>query len=292
MGPAFPRIALAGVLAVAGASSVQAQATADPHAGHGASGPTAPAPAAGVNPSPVQSAGATPASAAVAGGEDHAGHSPLYFGAVLFDQNELRSRGRGNAFYAWEGIAYYGTDYHRLWINSRGETNSQGGGLERAEVQALYSRLLGYYWDIQAGVRHDFQIDRQAGTPPRTYGVLSLQGLAPGFFEVQLQGFVSQKGIFLARAAASYDLLITNRVVLQPEFELNFSTGWDREALIAPGLYRMEAGIRLRYEITREFAPYIGYSFESFNGGATGLNRRLGERSSQSTIVAGVRLFF
>ena len=293
MGRAILRVALAGALAVAGASSVRAQATADPHAGHGAAAPmAAPSPVTAVNPSPVQSAGATPASAAAAGGEDHAGHSPLYFGAVLFDQNELRSRGRGNPFYAWEGSAYYGTDYHRLWINSRGETNSAGGGLERAEVQALYSRLLGYYWDIQAGVRHDFQIDRQAGTPPRTYGVVSLQGLAPGFFEVQLQGFVSQTGIFLARAAASYDLLITNRVVLQPEFELNFSTGWDREALIAPGLYRMEVGLRLRYEITRECAPYIAYSFESFNGGATGLNRRLGERPSQSTVVAGVRLFF
>ena len=96
----------------------------------------------------------------------------------------------------------------------------------------------------------------------------------------------------LARAAASYDLLITNRLILQPEFELNFSSGWDRDAVIAPGLYRTEVGLRLRYEITREFAPYIGYSFESFNGGATGLNRRLGEKPSQSTVVAGVRLFF
>ena len=93
-------------------------------------------------------------------------HPPLYFGAVLFDQNEVRSNGRGTPIYAWEGLAYYGTDYHRLWINTRGETNRERGGLERAEVQVLYSRLLGYYWDIQAGVRHDFRIDPSAGTPP------------------------------------------------------------------------------------------------------------------------------
>ena len=68
--------------------------------------------------------------------------------------------------------------------------------------------------------------------------------------------------------------------------------GWDREALIAPGLYRMEAGLRLRYEITRELAPYIGYSYEAFTGGAAGLSRRLGEKPSQSTIVAGIRIFF
>ena len=219
-------------------------------------------------------------------------HPPLYFGAILLDQNEVRSNGRGTPIYAWEGSGYYGTDYHRIWVNTRGETNRERGGLERAELQVLYSRLLGYYWDAQAGVRHDFRLNPSQGTPPRTYGMVALQGLAPGFFEVQLQGFFGGDGVFLARAAASYDLLITNRLILQPEAELNFSTGWDRDALIAPGLYRTEVGLRLRYEITREFAPYIGYSYESFNGGASGLNRRLGEKPSQSTVVAGVRLFF
>ena len=221
-----------------------------------------------------------------------AGHPPLYFGAVLLDQNEVRSNGRGSPIYAWEGSAYYGTDYHRAWVNTRGETNRDRGGLERAEVQLLYSRLLGYYWDIQGGVRHDFRINPSQGTPSRTYGMVALQGLAPGFFEVQLQGFFGEGGVFLARAAASYDLLITNRLILQPEAELNFSTGWDRDALIAPGLYRTEVGLRLRYEVTREFAPYIGYSYESFNGGSTGLNRRIGEKPSQSTVVAGIRIFF
>ena len=241
------------------------------------------------DPSPVQSRGAT---AATGGREEHTGHAPLYFGAVLFDQNEVRSNGRGSPIYAWEGSAYYGTDYHRVWVNTRGETNRDRGGLERAELQLLYSRLLGYYWDAQAGVRHDFRIDPRAGTPARTYGMVALQGLAPGFFEVQLQAFFGEGGVALARATASYDILITNRLVLQPEFELNFASGWDRDALVAPGLYRTEIGLRLRYEITREFAPYIGYSFESFNGGATGLNRRIGEKPSQSTVVAGVRIFF
>ncbi len=222
----------------------------------------------------------------------HAGHSPIYFGAVLFDQNEIRSTGRGNPIYALEGSAFYGTDYHRVWMNTRVETNPDRGGLERAELQLLYSRLLAYYWDIQAGVRHDFRIDPREGTPARTYGMVALQGLAPGFFEVQLQAFFGEGGVALARAAASYDILITNRLVLQPEFELNFASGWDRDALIAPGLYRMEAGLRLRHEITREFAPYIGYSFESLTGGASGLSRRLGEKPSQSTVVAGVWIFF
>ena len=274
----FKGVATGLVAAVLSTTAATAQSGAD-HSVHGM---------AAANSSAVQSAGATPAT----GVEEHTGHSPIYFGAVLLDQNEMRSNGRGSPIYAWEGSAFYGTDYHRVWVNTRGETSRERGGLERAEAQVLYSRLVGYYWDLQAGVRQDFRIDPREGTPSRTYGVFGLQGLAPGFFEVQLQGFVGGNGVFLARAAASYDLLITNRLVLQPEAELNFSTGWDRDALIAPGIYRTEVGLRLRYEITREFAPYIGYSFESFNGGATGLNRRLGQQPSQSTVVAGIRLFF
>jgi copper resistance protein B len=247
----------------------------------------------GAAASPTAQAIVTPAGVpTTAGAEDHGGHAPLYFGAALFDQNEIRSNGRGRPIYAWEGSAYYGTDYHRVWVNSRGETNKDGGGLERAELQLLYSRLIGYYWDAQAGVRHDFRLQPKDGTPSRTYGMVALQGLAPGFFEVQLQAFFGEGGVLLARAAISYDLLITNRLILQPEAELNFASGWDRAALISPGIYRTEFGVRLRYEITRELAPYIGYSYESFNGGSSGLSRRLEQKPSQSTVVAGIRLFF
>jgi copper resistance protein B len=272
---------LAGGLLAATLSSTAAMAqSGGDHSMHGAP--------ARASASAIQGAGAR----AETGSEEHTGHAPLYFGAVLLDQLELRSNGRGNPLYAWEGLAFYGTDYHRIWVNTRGEANPDRGGLEQAEFQLLYSHLLGYYWDLQAGVRHDFRIDPSEGTPARTYGVLGFQGLAPGFFEVQLHGFASQEGAFLARAAASYDLLITNRLVLQPEAELNFSTGRDRDALIAPGIYRAEVGLRLRYEVTREIAPYIGVSYESFTGGAAGLSRRLGDKPSQVTAVAGIRVFF
>lgn len=269
----------AGLLALALPTTVAQAQSGGAHAGHGA---------VASNPSPVQSAGATPETS----GDDHSMHSPPYFGAVLFEQNELRSNGRGNFAYVWEGSVYYGTAYDRIWLNTQGETSGNGARLERAEAQVLYSRLIGYYWDLQAGVRHDFRINPRDGSPARTYGVIGLQGLAPGYFEVQLQGFVSQEGIFLARAAASYDLLITNRLVLQPEVELNFASGWDRDALISPGLYRIEAGIRLRYEITRELAPYIGFSYERYTGGASGLVRSHDEKPGRATVVAGIRLFF
>ena len=122
--------------------------------------------------------------------------------------------------------------------------------------------------------------------------LLGILGLAPGFFHVNTQAFLGERSVALLRLEVSYDLLITNRLILQPEIELNFAVARDEAALISPGLYRMEAGLRLRYEITREFAPYIGVSHERFAGGAAGLSRRLDEKPALTTIVAGIRLFF
>lgn len=216
----------------------------------------------------------------------------IYYGAALVDQNEYRQGRRGSGIYAFEGLAYYGTDYDKLQVNLRAESNQASRGLERAEMQLLYSRLLGYFWDAQFGVRHDFRIDARDGTPGRSYAVAGIQGLAPGLFEVNIQAFLGERGVPLLRGEFSYDLLITNRLVLQPEIELDVAAGRDEAALIAPGLYRMEAGLRLRYEVTREFAPYIGVSYERAPGGAAGLNRKLGLNPEAATAVAGVRLFF
>jgi copper resistance protein B len=216
----------------------------------------------------------------------------LYYGAVLVDQAEFRSNGRGNGTYAFEGLTYYGTDYNKVQLNLRAESTEAARRLESAELQVLYSRLVGYYWDLQFGVRHDFCIEAEDGTPGRTYGVVGLQGLAPGYFEVNVHAFLGERGVPLLRAEASYDLLITNRLVLQPEVEVDLAAARDEEALISPGLYRMEAGLRLRYEITREFAPYVGVSHERAVGGAAGLTRRSDEKPEALAVVAGVRLYF
>lgn len=240
----------------------------------------------------LREAGTTPAAIAPTTAATGSAPSPLYLGAVLFDQLEYRSNGRGGNSLAWQGLTYFGTAQERIFVNTRGETNQSTGNLERAEAQVLYSRLLGYFWDIQAGVRQDLRIQPRSGSPGRTYGVLGLQGLAPGFFQVQAHAFLGERGVLLARVTATYDLFITNRLVLQPEVEANVASGWDRQALISPGVYRVELGIRLRYEITRELAPYIGFSHERRTGGAAGLSRRTGEKPEINTAVAGIRLFF
>jgi copper resistance protein B len=220
---------------------------------------------------------------------DH--HEPLY-GAVLIDQLEYRGGGNGTNIGAWEGQAYYGGDYNKFWVNTRGEYNSKARSLERAEVQLLYSRLISYFFNAQAGVRQDFPIRPNEGTPARTHLVLGIEGLLPNLFEANLQFFVDNRGTVAARFEGSYDAYLTQRLVLQPQVEINAAANSDPQARLGSGFTRMEAGLRLRYEITREFAPYIGVQYESVLGDTRRIYKRNDEERDLLSGVAGIRLFF
>lgn len=237
-----------------------------------------------VNLGPLTST--TPPSAAFM---DH--HEPLY-GAVLIDQLEYRGAGSGTNIGAWEGQAYYGGDYNKFWVNTRGEYNSKAKSLERAELQLLYSRLISYFFNAQVGVRQDFPIRPNEGTPARTHLVLGIQGLLPNLFEANLQFFVDNRGTASARFEGSYDAYLTQRLVLQPQVEINAAANSDSQARLASGFTRMETGLRLRYEITREFAPYIGVQYESVLGDTRRIYKRNNEDRDILSGVAGIRLFF
>ena len=220
---------------------------------------------------------------------DH--HEALY-GAVLINQLEYRGSGSGTNIGAWEGQAYYGGDYNKVWINTRGEYNSKASSLERAELQVLYSRLISYFFNAQAGVRQDFPIRPNAGTPARTHLVLGIQGLLPNLFEANLQFFVDHVGTVAARVEGSYDAYLTQRLVLQPQVELNVAANSDARSRLASGLTRLEGGLRLRYEFRREVAPYIGVQYESVLGDTRRIYRRNNEARDILSGVAGIRLFF
>lgn len=212
-------------------------------------------------------------------------HEPLV-GHVLFDQLEYRVQD-GEDVVAWDGQAWYGGDYHKVWLKTLGEYGTRDDAFEQAEVQLLYSRLIGYYWDLQGGVRYDFR-----PRPSRAYGVIGLQGLAPGYFEVDLQGFVSEEGDVSARFEAEYDILITQRLVLQPKAEVNVAAQRVRELDIGSGINDVELGLRLRYEFAREFAPYIGVSWERKIGQTADFARDEGEDVDALSFVAGVRFWY
>ncbi|MGB5723989.1 MAG: copper resistance protein B, partial [Parasphingorhabdus sp.] len=164
------------------------------------------------------------------------------------DRLEYRVR-QDDDGYLWDVQGYYGGDIHKFWFKSEGE-GSFGEPVDSAELQGLYSRAIAPFFDLQAGIRQDL-----AG-PERTHAVVGIQGLAPYMFEVDAAAFLSTKGDLTARIEAEYDQRLTQRLILQPRAEANLSAQDIPELGIGSGIDNLELGLRLRYEIAREFAPY------------------------------------
>jgi copper resistance protein B len=204
---------------------------------------------------------------------------------VLFNLAEVQP-GAGPDRYRWDGEAWLGGDLDRLVVKSEGE-GAFGRRLEEGEVQALYSRAISTTFDVQAGVRQDL-----GRSPRRTYATLGVEGLTPYRFEMEAALFLSDKGDWLARWEGWYDERITERLILQPRVELNFAAQDVRADGIGAGLDRAELGLRLRYELARTFAPYIGVSHEQRTGHGAAFARAEGEDVATTRFVAGVRAWF
>ena len=214
-------------------------------------------------------------------------------GYFLFDQLEhttTRYTGGNKSGDAlrFNTLGWIGGDYNRLWLYTEG-TKPYNGGLEDLDVQLLYGRLVAPFWDLQAGVRY---FKPRPGAPSRNYAVLGVQGLAPYRFEVQAGAFLSERGDVSARAELEYELLLTQRWILQPRLATNVAIQEVREQGIGRGLNDLEIGVRLRYEIKREFAPYIGVSWQRSYGGTARFTRERGEDVEGWRLVAGIRAWF
>jgi copper resistance protein B len=209
----------------------------------------------------------------------------MTFSQLMIDRLEYRAQ-KGGDGYHWEGEGWIGGDINRLAIKSEGEGDVRGA-LESAELQALYSRAIDPWWNIVGGVRQDFRPQ-----PQRTYATVGIEGLAPYWFEVEAQAFLSNKGDVHVRAEGSYDQRITQRLVLQPAAEVNIAAQDVPELGIGSGLSNIELGLRLRYEFGREFAPYIGVNWERSFGDTARYARAAGERASAISLVMGIRFWF
>ena len=207
------------------------------------------------------------------------------FYQVMFNLAEVQIR-NGKTGYRWDGEAWFGGDINRLWLKTEGE-GAFHGGIDSAEVQALYSRAIGPYFNVQFGARHDFR-----PTPSRTYATIGFEGLTPYQFEVGAAAFISEKGNVLGRLEGYYDQRITQRIILQPRVELNLSAQDVPENRIGAGLTNAELGLRLRYEIAREFAPYIGVSYDAKTGRTADFARADRKETSSGSFVAGIRFWF
>lgn len=215
--------------------------------------------------------------------KEHGGQTSYF---LLADRLEYQSN-EGPPTLLFDGQGWWGTDRNKLWVKSEIEYDFGADRFEEAELQALWSRPISRYFDVQAGVRHDFQDGAE-----RTFGVVGVQGLAPYWFELDTAIFVSGEGAVSARIEAEVDVLITQRLVIQPRTELNFAVQSVEDAGVGSGLSTAEIGLRLRYEIDRQFAPYIGVNWVRSVGETADFARADGEDTGAVSLVAGVRLWF
>jgi copper resistance protein B len=213
----------------------------------------------------------------------HESEDPLLTN-VMIDQLEWRGTDSEDS-YALDAQGWIGKDLDKLWIKADAE--QVDGETESAEMQALYSHAIAPYWDMQLGLRQDFEPD-----PRREWGVLGIQGLAPYFFEVEAALFVGNSGDTAARLRAEYECLFTQRLVLSPDITANFYGQDDEQRRIGSGLSDVEAGLRLRYEIRREFAPYVGVNWTRSYGDTADFARDHGDTTSDLQFVVGIRAWF
>ncbi len=199
------------------------------------------------------------------------------FGRLLIDQLEWHHDGSADAG-AWEVEGWYGGDRDKVWIRTEGEHS--GADTRNARGELLWDHAIGAWWNLQSGLREDF-----GGGPARTWAALGVEGLAPYWLSLEATLYLGEAGRTAARLRGEYEILLTQRLILQPEAELNLYGKRDAARQLASGLADAEAGLRLRYEIRRELAPYIGVAWTR--------EKRLGFlAASGAQFVAGVRAWF
>ncbi|WP_419247913.1 copper resistance protein B [Pseudomonas syringae] len=217
----------------------------------------------------------------------HAGHQ-VHDSAInsyfLADKLEWQDANDGSAL-AWDLSGWIGGDIDRLLLRSEGERTN--GKTEEAEIQALWGHSISPWWDVVAGARQDFKPGA-----PQTWAAFGLQGQAISDLDIEATAFIGEAGQTAAHLEADYDLQLTNNLVLQPTAELNFYGKNDPQRGNGSGLSTSEFGLRLRYEITPQFAPYVGVSWDRSYGKTADYAREDDEDTQDARLVVGVRMWF
>ena len=211
---------------------------------------------------------------------------------LLTELLEYRANSAGPNAFVWDFVGWFGGDYNRLWIKTEGRQNLSDGNRGEGDLQLLYGRLIAPFWDLQLGVREKFNLGSGLHDNTRTYAVIGLQGLAPGNFDVEPAIYISDRGEVSAELTVSADLYLTQRLVLQPRFHGEVSVQGDDRFGTGTGVTETDIGLRLRYEIRREIAPYIGISWLKQYGETARISRQEGETTDTVAFVVGLRLWW
>ena len=209
----------------------------------------------------------------------------MNFGSVLVDRLETAHSNDAGNWTAYDVQAWWGRDFNRVWLKAEGQVSR--GRARDTRTELLWDHALASFWDTQLGVRHD-----AGGGPDRNWLAFGVQGIAPYWFDVEATGYLGDQGRSALRLNASYELLLTQRIVLQPQIEANLYGRDDTARDVGAGLSDVTAGVRLRYEFTRQFAPYIGVEWGGSFGRTADMARAAGNPTRTTDVVAGVHLWF
>jgi len=207
-----------------------------------------------------------------------------YMAGLMINRLE-RAQTSHNVLSVYDLQGWIGKDYDRLVLKAEGEVDD--GKLHEARTEILWGHAISAYWNAQLGARQDSGV-----APGRSWLAFGVQGLAPYWFEVDATAYAGEQGRTALRLGAEYELLLTQKLIVQPRVEANFYGMQDEVRELGTGLSSLVAGLRLRYEIRREFAPYVGVDWSGKFGGTADYASAAGARTSDTSVVAGVRLWF
>lgn len=213
-------------------------------------------------------------------------HDNELFYAIMFDRLEYQWRENENVL-LWDVTAWVGSDWNKLSIESEGEWLEDTDDFEEFGVEVYYGRTIDRYWDLKIGLRHDFEPN-----PERTFAALGIEGLGPQWFEVEATLYVSEDGDVSAVLEAEYDLLLTQRLILQPRLEAGISLHDVPEYGQWEGITDVTLGLRLRYELSRKLAPYVGVTWTTAVGETANRIQDAGGDEDSGAVVSGVRVWF
>jgi copper resistance protein B len=216
--------------------------------------------------------------------QGHAVHDEAVNYFVLFDQLEWQAGESANGLNL-DTRGWVGRDRDRLWFRAEGD--GEGGRVDEAQAHVLYGRQFARWWDVVAGVRQDIR----PGSP-QTWAAFGIQGLAPYRFDIEATGYLGASGRTHARFEVEYELLVTNRLILQPLFEVEVFGKSDPDRGVGAGVSTTDLGFRLRYELKREIAPYVGVTWSNKWGQTADFADAAGEGTSGARFVTGLRLWF
>lgn len=203
---------------------------------------------------------------------------------LMLRADELEWRKGDEGQLSWDLNAWYGNDYNKAWFKSEGEAADDD---EESRLELLWDRVIARWWSLQAGIRHDLSEDSS-----RTWAAVGVQGTAPYWFEVEATAYVGDEGRTALRFAIDYELLLTQRLILEPEIEFNIYGKRDESNGIGSGISNSEAALRLRYEVKRELAPYVGVAWTRLYGNTADLSREQGTDVDELQWLLGIRGWF